>query len=104
MSHLSLLSLFEKSLSLYQSRLMIFSRKKYSNIEQVIVIQLSSNFQSSYHCILLSLSLSINQEILTLFLLTADLVESRSHLAKSSSHLVESSLRLAECSSHETEI
>jgi hypothetical protein len=62
MSHLSL---FEKSLSLYQSRLMMFSKKKIfknTNIEQVIVIvtQLSSNIQSSYHCILLNLSLFIN--------------------------------------------
>jgi hypothetical protein len=55
MSHLFL---FEKSLSLYQSRLMMFS--KIQNIEQVIVIQLSSNFQSSYHCILLNLSLNLN--------------------------------------------
>jgi hypothetical protein len=56
------LSLFEKSLSLYQSRLMLFKKKelKSTNIEQVIVIELSSNFQSSYHCILLNLSLFKN--------------------------------------------
>jgi hypothetical protein len=44
---------------------------KNTNIEQVIVIQLSSYFQSSYHWILLNLSLFINQVILSLFLLTA---------------------------------
>jgi hypothetical protein len=63
MSHLSLFSLFEKSLSVYQSRLMMFSKKKKefknTNIEKVILIELSSNFQSSCHCILLNLSLFI---------------------------------------------
>jgi hypothetical protein len=33
MPHLSLLSPFEKSLSLYQSRLMMFAKKKYSKIQ-----------------------------------------------------------------------
>jgi hypothetical protein len=37
----------------------------------VIVIELSCNFQSSYHCILLNLSLLINSVILSLVLLTA---------------------------------
>jgi hypothetical protein len=69
MSHLSL---FEKGLSLYQSRIVLKKKIfKNTNIEQVIVTHLSSNFQSSSHCILLNLSLFIAEVILSLFLLTA---------------------------------
>jgi hypothetical protein len=44
------LSLFEKSLSLYQSRLMMFKKKHVQKCKYW-------NFQSSYHCILLNLTL-----------------------------------------------
>jgi hypothetical protein len=58
---LCLICLFSKKACVF-IKVGCFQKKIFTNtnIEQVIVIQLSSFFQSSYHCILLNLSLLIN--------------------------------------------